>query len=50
MNGEAKTSSDGVTLFGLADFISRKVVELTGARQKPYYYAGGIDNLLLAVP
>ncbi len=50
LNGEAKTSSDGVTLFGLADFISRKVVELTGARQKPYYYAGGIDNLLLAVP
>lgn len=50
MRGEAKTSEDGVTLFGLADFISRRMVELTNARQKPFYYAGGIDNLLLAVP
>ena len=29
LRGKAKTSDDGVTLFGLADFISREVVRLT---------------------
>ena len=48
LRGEAKTSQDGVTLFGLADYISRQIVELTGARQKPYYYVSGIDNMLIA--
>ncbi len=50
LNGEAKTSKDGVTLFGLADYISREVLRLTQSRQKPYYYAGGVDNMLLAGP
>ncbi len=50
MRGEAKTSQDGVTLFGLADHISRQIVELTAARQKPYYYVSGIDNMLIARP
>lgn len=50
LRGEAKTSKDGVTLFGLADYISRQIVELTGARQKPFYYVSGIDNMLLAAP
>lgn len=50
LNGEAKTSKDGVTLFGLADYISREIVQLTGAKQKPYYYAGGVDNMLVAGP
>jgi uncharacterized caspase-like protein/WD40 repeat protein len=50
LNGEAKTSKDGVTLFGLADYISRQIVTLTGAKQKPYYYAGGVDNMLVAGP
>ena len=50
LRGEAKTSKDGVTLFGLADYISRQIVELTGARQKPFYYVSGIDNMLLAQP
>ena len=50
LRGEAKTSPDGVTLFGLADYISRQIIELTGARQKPYYYVSGIDNMLIARP
>jgi len=50
LRGEAKTSPDGVTLFGLADYISRQMIELTGARQKPYYYVSGIDNMLIARP
>jgi uncharacterized caspase-like protein len=50
MNGAAKTSKDGVTLFGLADYISREIIDLTSARQKPFYYAGGVDNMLVAAP
>ncbi|MBX3567977.1 MAG: caspase family protein [Rhizobiaceae bacterium] len=50
MNGAAKTSKDGVTLFGLADYISREIVELSGSRQKPFYYVAGVDNMLVAAP
>jgi uncharacterized caspase-like protein/WD40 repeat protein len=50
MRGAAKTSDDGVTLFGLADYVARQVAELTQSRQKPFYYVGGVENLLLAQP
>ncbi len=50
LKGAARTSQDGVTLLGLADYVSREVVELTAARQKPYYYASGVENMLLAIP
>ncbi|QPC95077.1 hypothetical protein GA829_09745 [Mesorhizobium sp. INR15] len=50
LRGQAKTSDGGVTLFGLADYISREVVRLTAARQKPFYYVGGVENIVLAEP
>ena len=50
LNGAAKTSDQGVTLFGLADYVGREVTALTSAQQKPFYYAGGVENLLIAVP
>ena len=50
LEGAAKTSDEGVTLFGLADYVGREVTTLTEARQKPFYYVGGIENLLLARP
>ncbi|MEO5758429.1 MAG: hypothetical protein ABIQ51_16385 [Mesorhizobium sp.] len=50
LRGQAKTSDSGVTLFGLADYISREVVRLTSARQKPFYYVGGVENIVLAEP
>ncbi|SDA93195.1 caspase family protein [Mesorhizobium qingshengii] len=50
LRGKARTSDGGVTLFGLADFISREVVRLTSSRQKPFYYVGGVENIVLAEP
>ena len=50
LRGRAKTSDGGVTLFGLADYISREVVRLTAAKQKPFYYVGGVENIVLAEP
>ncbi|TGQ71580.1 hypothetical protein EN829_000855 [Mesorhizobium sp. M00.F.Ca.ET.186.01.1.1] len=50
LRGKARTSDGGVTLFGLADFISREVVRLTASKQKPYYYVGGVENIVLAEP
>ena len=50
LRGQAKTSDGGVTLFGLADFVSREVVRLTASRQKPFYYVGGVENIVLAEP
>ena len=50
LEGAAKTSEDGVTLFGLADYVGREVTTLTGSKQKPFYYAGGVENLLMAQP
>ena len=50
LRGAAKTSDDGVTLFGLADYVGREVAALTQSQQKPFYYVGGVENLLLAVP
>jgi uncharacterized caspase-like protein len=50
LGGKAKTSDAGVTLFGLADYVGREVDALTGSRQKPAYYVGGVENLLLAQP
>ena len=50
LDGEARTSEDGVTLFGLADYVGREVATLTDSRQKPFYYAGGVENLLMAKP
>ena len=39
-----------MTLFGLADYVSREVVRLTASRQKPFYYVGGVENIVLAGP
>ncbi|WP_258607973.1 caspase family protein [Mesorhizobium sp. AR10] len=50
LRGRAKTSDGGVTLFGLADYISREVMRLTASRQKPFYYVGGVENIVLAEP
>ncbi|MFC3325517.1 hypothetical protein [Mesorhizobium cantuariense] len=50
LRGKAKTSDGGVTLFGLADYISREVVRLTSSKQKPFYYVGGVENIVLAEP
>jgi uncharacterized caspase-like protein/WD40 repeat protein len=50
LRGKAMTSDAGVTLFGLADYISREVVRLTSSRQKPFYYVGGVENIVLAEP
>ena len=50
LRGKAKTSDGGVTLFGLADYISREVMRLTAAKQKPFYYVGGVENIVLAEP
>lgn len=50
LGGGAKTSDEGVTLFGLADYVGRQVVSITAAQQKPFYYVGGVENLLLAGP
>ncbi len=50
LEGEAQTSDEGVTLFGLADYVGREVASLTGSRQKPFYYVGGVENLLMAQP
>lgn len=50
LRGKARTSDGGVTLFGLADFISREVVRLTSSKQKPFYYVGGVENIVLAEP
>jgi uncharacterized caspase-like protein/WD40 repeat protein len=50
LRGQAKTSDGGVTLFGLADYISREVMRLTASRQKPFYYVGGVENIVLAEP
>lgn len=50
LRGKAGTSDGGVTLFGLADYISREVVRLTSSKQKPFYYVGGVENIVLAEP
>ncbi|TPN55172.1 MULTISPECIES: caspase family protein [unclassified Mesorhizobium] len=50
LRGKARTSDGGVTLFGLADFISREVVRLTASKQKPFYYVGGVENIVLVEP
>lgn len=50
IRGKAKTSDSGVTLFGLADYVSREVVRLTQSQQKPFYYVGGVENIVLAAP
>lgn len=50
LRGKAKTSTEGVTLFGLADYVGREVASLTTSRQKPFYYVGGVENLLMAGP
>ena len=46
LRGAAKTSDGGVTLFGLADYVSREVVRLTASKQKPFYYVGGVENIV----
>jgi uncharacterized caspase-like protein len=50
LRGKARTSDSGVTLFGLADYISKEVVRLTQSQQKPFYYVGGVENIVLAEP
>ncbi|WP_246689152.1 caspase family protein [Mesorhizobium sp. M8A.F.Ca.ET.207.01.1.1] len=50
LRGKARTPDGGVTLFGLADFISHEVVRLTASKQKPFYYVGGVENIVLAEP
>jgi uncharacterized caspase-like protein/WD40 repeat protein len=50
LRGKAKSSDSGVTLFGLADYVSQEVARLTQSRQKPFYYVGGVENIVLAWP
>lgn len=50
LKGKANTGGDGVRLLGLADYIYREVVRLTGDRQKPFYYISNMENILLAQP
>lgn len=50
LGGKAKSSDSGVTLFGLADYVAREVARLTQSRQKPFYYVGGVENVVLAEP
>ncbi|TGP66597.1 hypothetical protein EN870_34160, partial [bacterium M00.F.Ca.ET.227.01.1.1] len=50
LRGKVRTPDGGVTLFGLADFISHEVVRLTASKQKPFYYVGGVENIVLAEP
>lgn len=50
LRGKARTGPAGVTLFGLADYVGREVASLTSSRQKPFYYVGGVENLLMAGP
>lgn len=50
LSGKARTADGDVTLFGLADYVSHEVVRLTAARQKPFYYVGGVENITLAGP
>jgi uncharacterized caspase-like protein len=50
LRGKANTSGDGVRLLGLADYIYREVVELTGSAQKPFYHISNMENILLAKP
>lgn len=50
MRGKADIGGDGVRLLGLADFIDREVRRITDSRQKPAYYIGNMENILLAAP
>lgn len=49
MRGKADRG-DGVWMLELAGFIDREVRRLTEARQKPAYYFGNMENILLAGP
>ena len=50
LRGGANSSGDGVRLLGLADYIYREVIRLTGSRQKPFYFISNMENILLARP
>lgn len=48
--GAANSSGDGIRLLGLADYIYREVIRLTGSKQKPFYFISNMENILLARP
>ncbi|MBO6717988.1 MAG: caspase family protein [Rhizobiaceae bacterium] len=50
LRGEARTGDDGVRLLGLADYIYREVVRLSGSKQEPFYHISQTSNFLLARP
>lgn len=50
LRGGANSSGDGIRLLGLADYIYREVIRLTGSRQKPFYFISNMENILLARP
>lgn len=50
MRGRARTSDEGVSLFGLADFVSGEVLRLSGNRQEPFFHFPQARNFVLALP
>ena len=50
LRGAANSSGDGIRLLGLADYIYREVIRLTGSKQKPFYFISNMENILLARP
>lgn len=50
LRGGANSSGDGIRLLGLADYIYREVIRLTGSKQKPFYFISNMENILLARP
>jgi uncharacterized caspase-like protein/WD40 repeat protein len=44
----AAGQADGVRLLGLADYIYREVVQLSGGKQEPFYHISQTANFLLA--
>jgi hypothetical protein len=50
LRGRARSSDKGVSLFGLADFVSGEVLRLSGNRQEPFFHFPQARNFMLAVP
>lgn len=50
LRGRARSSEDGVSLFGLADFVSGEVLRLSANRQEPFFHFPQARNFVLAVP
>ncbi len=50
LRGRARTSDEGVSLFGLADYVSGEVLRLSANRQEPFFHFPQARNFVLAVP